>query len=53
MEVEKKFALNFDGVKTKFGSLYIQVIEKTISSAIGIPMQGERWFKGTPMDSSY
>jgi hypothetical protein len=27
MEVAKKFSLNFDGVKTKVGSLEIQVIE--------------------------
>jgi hypothetical protein len=53
MEVAKQFSLNFDGVKTKVGSLEIQVTEQTIASATGIPMQGERWFKGTPLDSSY
>jgi hypothetical protein len=37
----------------KVGSLEIQVTEQTIVISIEMPMQGERWFKGTPMDSSY
>jgi len=53
MEVAKQFSLNFKGAKTKVGSLEIQVIEQIISSTIRIAMQGERWFKGTPMDSSH
>jgi len=53
MEVAKQFSLNFDGVKTKVGSLEIQVTEITVSLAIGMPLQGERWFKGTPLYSSY
>jgi hypothetical protein len=53
MEVTKQFSLNFNGVKTKVGSLDIQVTERTIASATRIPMQGERWFKETPLDSSY
>jgi hypothetical protein len=53
MEVEKQFSLNFEGTKTKVGSLEIQVSEQTIASTTGIPMQGERWFKGTPLDASY
>jgi hypothetical protein len=53
MEVAKQFSLNFDGVKTKIGSLKIQVTEQTISSVTEIPLQGERWFKGMPLDSSY
>jgi hypothetical protein len=53
MEVAKQFALNFDGVKTKVGSLEIQVTKQKIALATRIPMQGERWFKGTPLDSFY
>lgn len=53
MEVAKQFSLNFEGTKTKVGSLEIQVTEQTIASTTGIPMQGERWFKGTPLDASY
>jgi hypothetical protein len=53
MEVAKQFSLKFEGTKTKVGSLEIQVTEQTIASATGIPMQDERWFKGTPLDASY
>jgi hypothetical protein len=53
MDVDKQFSLNFDGVKTKVGSLEIQVNKQRISSATGIPLQGERWFNGTPLESSY
>jgi len=53
MEATTQFFLNFDGVKMKVGSLEIQVIEQTIAIAIEMPLQGERWFKETPLDSSY
>jgi hypothetical protein len=53
MEVAKQFSLNFEGTKTKVGSLEVQVTEQTIASTTWIPMQGERWFKGTRLDSSY
>jgi hypothetical protein len=53
MEVAKQFSLNFYGVKMKVGSLEIQVTEHTIALATGMPLQGERWCKGTPLDSSY
>jgi hypothetical protein len=53
MEVAKQFSLNFDGVKMKVGSLEIQVTKQEIASATKMPLQGERWFKGMPLDSSY
>jgi hypothetical protein len=53
MEVAKFFSLNFDGVKTKVGSLEIQVTKNTITTTTEMPLQGERWFKGMPLDSSY
>jgi hypothetical protein len=53
MELAKQFSLNFDGVKTKVGSLEIQVTEQKIATIIEMPLHGERWFKGMPLDSSY
>jgi hypothetical protein len=53
MEVAKQFSMNFDGVKTRVGSLEFQVTEKTIATTTEIPLQGERWFKGMALDSSY
>jgi hypothetical protein len=44
-EVSKKFAVNFNGVKTKVGTMDFEVIEKSISTTIEIPVQGEKWFK--------
>ena len=40
LEVEKQFALNFDGEKTRVGYLEFEVIEASISVAIGIPILG-------------
>jgi hypothetical protein len=40
-EVAKQFALNFDGKKTRVGYLEFEVIEASISAAIGIPISGE------------
>jgi hypothetical protein len=53
MEVAKEFSLNFDGVKTKIGPLEFQVSEDTIATTTGIPVQGEKWFKGMALDSTY
>jgi hypothetical protein len=53
MEVAKQFSMNFDGVKTRVGSLEFQVTEQTIATTTEMPLQGERWFKGMALDSSY
>jgi hypothetical protein len=39
-EVEKQFALNFDGKKTKVGDLEFEVTEASISVATRIPISG-------------
>jgi hypothetical protein len=44
-EVAKTFSLNFNGVKTKFGTLEFEVTDQSISTATEIPIQGEIWFK--------
>jgi hypothetical protein len=51
--VAKEFSLNFDGVKKKIIPLEFQVSEDTIASTIRIPMQGDKWFKGMALDSTF
>jgi hypothetical protein len=53
MQVTKEFSLNFNGVDTKIGDLQFQVTEESISTATEIPSQGEKWFKGMPLDLSF
>jgi hypothetical protein len=52
-KVARKFALQFDGKKTKVGDLEFEVTEASISVAIGIPITDERWFKAMDLSSSY
>jgi hypothetical protein len=40
-EVEKQFALNFDGKKTRVGDLEFEMTKDSISTTIGIPISGE------------
>jgi hypothetical protein len=44
-EVATEFSLNFDGTKTKVGTLELEVSEATIVATTEIPNTGERWFK--------
>jgi hypothetical protein len=39
-KVEKQFALNFDGKKTRVGDLEFEMTEASILAAIGIPISG-------------
>jgi hypothetical protein len=52
-EVEKEFALHFDGRKTKFGDLEFEVIEASISVATWIPITGEKWFNVMVLSSAF
>jgi hypothetical protein len=52
-EVEKQFALNFDGKKTRVGDLEFEVTETSISAATGIPISGENWFKAMVLCSPF
>jgi len=45
--VVEAFALSFDGVKAKVGTMEMQVDEDLIAIATEIPRIGERWFKTT------
>jgi hypothetical protein len=42
--------LNFTGLDVKIGELTFRVSDVTISAATEIPLQGEQWFKGMPLD---
>jgi hypothetical protein len=52
-EVEKKFALHFDGIKTKVGNLEFEVFEASIAVATEIPNTGERWFKSMILNAMF
>jgi hypothetical protein len=52
-EVIRKFALHFDGLKTKVGDLEFEVSATSISTATGIPITGESWFKSMTLDAAY
>jgi hypothetical protein len=52
-EVTRKFALHFDGRKTKVGDLEFEVTEASISTATTIPITGEKWFKAMDLNAVY
>jgi hypothetical protein len=52
-EVAKQFALNFNGVKTKVGTLEFEVTEQSIATTTEIPIQGEKWFKAMSLKSDF
>jgi len=51
--VAREFSLNFDGTKTKVGTLKFEVSELSISATTQIPNTGERWFKAMTMNASF
>jgi hypothetical protein len=52
MQVEKEFALIFNGIGDKVGNLQFQVSGFSIVVAIENPAHGEQWFKGMQLDLS-
>jgi hypothetical protein len=44
--------LNFDGTKTKVGTLELELSKETIEVAIEIPNIGERWFKSMNINAN-
>ena len=52
-KVAREFALNFDGIKTKVGTLELEVSEATIEEATKIPNTGEIWFKSMNLNASF
>jgi hypothetical protein len=53
LELARELALNFDGTKTKVGTLELKVSEATISTTTEIPNIGERWFKSMNLNASF
>jgi hypothetical protein len=49
-QVTKEFSLNFNGVQSRIVDFTFQVSEETVVAATEIPIQGEKWFKGMPLD---
>jgi hypothetical protein len=52
-EVAREFALNFDGTKTKVGTLELEVSEATIATTTEIPNIGEKWFKSMSLNATF
>jgi hypothetical protein len=51
--VARKFALHFDGLKTKLGYLEFEVFEFFIAATTWILNTGERWFKSMNLNASF
>jgi hypothetical protein len=51
VKLTKQFALNFIGVIATIAGITFQVIEETMSVVTENPLQGEKWFKGMPLDT--
>lgn len=49
-EVTKAFAQSFDGQMVEIGDLKLTVTEATVANAIGLPQEGEQWFKNKSVD---
>ena len=52
-EVARKFSSKFDGLKTKVGDLEFEVSETSISTATGIPITGDKWFKSMALNATF
>ena len=50
--VTRMFAKGFDGEKVWFKTMVLRVTEYSIAKATGLPMDGEKWFKRTPLKPS-
>jgi hypothetical protein len=51
-QLAEKFSLNFTGVSATIAGITFQVTEETMSVVTKIHLQGEKWFKGMPLDTS-
>ena len=47
LQVAKAFAQTFDGCRAKIGDTQLELSEKFVRKAIGLPSKGETWFKNT------
>jgi hypothetical protein len=46
----QQFALTFDGCRAKVGDIQLELKEEFLSSVIGLPATGQRWFKNSKVD---
>jgi hypothetical protein len=51
MKLAEQFTLSFDGSHAVIAGVTFQVTEETLSTTTEIPLHGERWFKGMPLDT--
>jgi hypothetical protein len=52
-EVTRQFSLHFDIRKTNVGDVEFEVTEASISTATGIPIICEKWFKAMDLNAAY
>jgi hypothetical protein len=48
--VARQFSMTFNGCRAKVGDIQLEIDEKFISSATGLPASGQRWFKNCKVD---
>jgi hypothetical protein len=48
--VARQFSMTFDGCRAKVGDIQLEIDEKFISSATGLPATGQRWFKNCKVE---
>jgi hypothetical protein len=48
--VARQFALTFDGCRAKVGDVQLQIDEKFLSLATGLPITGQRWSKNCKVE---
>jgi hypothetical protein len=51
MRLDEQFTLNFDSFHVVIAGVTIHVTEETLSTMTNIPLWGEGWFKGMPLDT--
>jgi hypothetical protein len=49
-QVAKYFSLTFDGCRAKVGDIQLEITEKFLSEATGLPLTGQKWFKNSKLD---
>jgi hypothetical protein len=50
LRVAQEFALAFDGYREKIGDMQLEVIEKFLRQAIGLPAVRKKWFKNAKVE---
>jgi hypothetical protein len=50
LDVARQFALTFDGYRAKVGDVQLEIDEKFLSLATGLPITGQRWSKNCKVE---